>query len=219
MRFVDVYVNGSYDGVYTVCEQVEVGKNRVEIDESYDTTDTGYLIEMDMRAPSEGKENLDYFTLNHPEKAIHYAVKSPDTEDEEYTEEHTAFIKSYLEECLAALESGDFERVKEYVDVKSFADSYIINELFHCVDVGYSSFYMYKEKGGKLTSGPLWDYDLSLGNCAYNSDAINAEFLWAKNDNYWYSALLEYGEFYTLVAEKLADYAAVIRETLKSCIT
>jgi hypothetical protein len=122
------------------------------------------------------------------------------------------------DEFAAALESGDFERVKEYVDVKSFADSYIINELFHCVDVGYSSFYMYKEKGGKLTSGPLWDYYLSLGNCAYNSDAINAEFLWAKNDNYWYNALLEYGEFYTLVAEKLADYAAVIRKTLKSCI-
>ncbi len=218
MQFVDVYVNGFYDGVYLICEQVEAGKNRVEIDESYDTADTGYLIEMDGRAPDEGVEGRDYFSIGEGDDLRHYAIKSPDTEDEEFTEEHVAFIKDYFEQCMAALDSGDYEQVQALIDVDSFADSYILNELFHCVDVGFSSFYMYKDVDGKLCSGPLWDYDLSVGNCAYNDQAADVNSLWARNDNIWYAKLFAYDRFTELVTEKLHTYIPVIEQTIEDCI-
>lgn len=46
-RSVEVYVNGSYQGVYLLCEAVNVAKSRIAITE--DTTkieDDGYLVEM-----------------------------------------------------------------------------------------------------------------------------------------------------------------------------
>ena len=41
---------------------------------------------------------------------------------------------------------------------------YIVNEIVKNVDVGWSSFYSFKNAGGKLNFGPPWDFDLALGN-------------------------------------------------------
>ena len=43
---VDLFVNGEYMGVYSIGEQIEVAKSRVDIDEDYDDPDTGYLLEV-----------------------------------------------------------------------------------------------------------------------------------------------------------------------------
>ena len=55
----------------------------------------------------------------------------------------------------------------KYIDVNSFMDLYIINELSRNIDGYRLSTYMYKDRddnGGKLSMGPLWDYNLAFGN-------------------------------------------------------
>ncbi len=217
MQFADVYVNGQYDGVYIICEQVEVGKNRVDIDEDYTTPETGYLIEMDERASQEGVENHDWFMAGAGDDAFEYAIKSPDPEEENFTDAHVFYIKEYFDRCLAALNGDDFEAVRALLDVESFVDGYILDELMHCVDVGFSSFYMYKDKDGKLTRGPLWDYDLSLGNCSYHENAVKIEHLWAKSENIWYNKLLAFDEFFAMVTDRLAALEDTILEVVASC--
>ncbi len=215
-EFVEVFVNNEYDGVYLVCEQIEVSKNRVDIDENYDSPDTGYLIEMDARAPQEGVENIDYFTVNSKGTVRNYAIKSPDPEDEDFTAEHVAYIKDYIERCMTALDGDDFNEVMELIDVYSFADGYILDEIMHCVDVDFSSFYMYKDKGGKLERGPIWDYDLSTGNCSYSDNAVDPEFLYASYQ-IWYGKLLEHDEFVEIVTNRLKELEGTISEVTEEC--
>ena len=212
-RFAEIYVNGRYDGVYLICEQVESGKYRVDIDENYESADTGYLIEMDARAPQEGTENVDYFKVDNKE----YAIKSPDTEDEDFSASHVAYIKDYVQQCITALNGDDFYEVTNLIDVHSFADGYIIDELLHCVDIGFSSFYMYKDKDGKLCRGPIWDYDLSTGNCSYNDNVIDVAYLWAKETNPWYNKLLKFEEFTEIVANRLVELEDSIKSTITGC--
>jgi hypothetical protein len=56
------------------------------------------------------------------------------------------------------------------MDMPSFVNYFLINELTRNVDGFRLSTYFYKDKdskGGKLTMGPTWDYNLSFGNADY----------------------------------------------------
>ena len=206
MQFVEFYVNNEYLGVYLVCEQIEVHPNRINIDSS-DEIDTGYLIELDSRRDGKG------FYLNDE----YYVIKSPDTDDGLFTDEHTTFIKGYLEACLEALANDDYKRIEELIDTRSFAQAYIVFELFKCVDVGYASFYMHKDTGGKLRCGPVWDFDRSLGITGHNKDAEDYASLWAKNENAWFNMLLSHSEFTSLVVNEIENNYQQIQDKLDSC--
>lgn len=206
MQFVDLYLNGEYRGVYLVCEQVEVHPSRIDITET-GKVDTGYLIELD------GREDGVGFYVNNE----FYAIKSPDTDGRLYTEAHGEFIKSYLEQCFEAISSDDYEKIESLMDTESFAQAYIVFELFNCVDVGFASFYMYKDAGGKLQCGPVWDFDRSLGVTGHQHGAEDFATLWAKEQNTWFKGLLEHDEFVKLVSDQLIEYEKEIDETLEKC--
>lgn len=212
-QLVEVYLNGEYRGVYLLCEQVEVNENRVEISEVEDQNivDTGYLVEMD--GWGDGICVVVPDSLNSNRK---YSIKSPDIVGISVT--HRAFIEDYLKSSLSAINGADYEAVKELVDVESFAQAYIIFELFKNPDVDYSSFYMYKDAGGKLKCGPVWDFDMCLGNVSHKgSDVQKYNYLWARNKNPWFKGLLEHEEFRLLVGQQLRDNKLTIQQTLDEC--
>ena len=160
--WIDVYVNGTYNGVYLLCEHVRVGDGRVDIDSDSGVEDTGYLIEYDAYAT--GEEGVDYFKIEGVRWP--FTVKSPDPEeyeDEGLTKEEymlqVKYIQSYIQNVYNAALSHDFETFESLVDVDSFVDMYLIHELFKNRDTGWSSFFMYKKPGGKLFAGPVWDFD------------------------------------------------------------
>ena len=207
VEFVELYMNGEYLGVYLLCEQVEVHENRVNVTESWDSYDTGYLVELDAR-----KDGV-YFELD----GKYYVVKDPDTDDIMYQEEYTNFIKSYMEQCLNALNGDDYSRVEELMDTKTFAQAYLVFEIFNCVDVGYASFFMHKDAGGKLCCGPVWDFDRSLGIVGNQHLAEPYDTLWAKDSNPWFNKLLAHEEFLALVVEQFASHWDTIFERLEAC--
>lgn len=154
-RSVEVYVNGSYQGVYMLCEAVNVAKSRIAITE--DPTlieDNGYLIELTRYA----EENV--FTVDCGQ----YEVKSDVSEDPDVAQKQIAYISEYTENALHALKKGKQSEVEQYIDIPSLVDNYIANELCKNVDAGWDSYYISKDAGGKLTFNPMWDYDLALGN-------------------------------------------------------
>ena len=154
-RSVEVYVNGSYQGVYLLCEAVNVAKSRIAITE--DTTkieDDGYLVEMSRYA----EENV--FTVD----CCQYEVKSDVSGDPEIAAKQIAYISNYTEQALHALKSGSQSETEKYIDIPSLVDNYLANELCKNVDAGWDSYYFSKDAGGKLTFHPMWDYDLALGN-------------------------------------------------------
>lgn len=211
---VHLTLNGDYQGVYLVCEQQEVGSTRIDIQDGLDDVDTGYLLELDARAVDEGVEGIDYFTFyGQP-----YGIKSPDVEDDDWNSNFIDYISGYIADCYSAILGNDYELIEQLIDTESFAKCYIVHELMHCVDVGYSSFYMYKDAGGKLICGSVWDFDISSGNCDYEDDVNDWSVMYAKNANRWYKKLFAHEEFEELVSEILYDNKTVIQNTIDEVV-
>ena len=159
-KFVDVYLNGVLQGNYILCEAVEAGSTRVDID----TDNNEFLLERDVR----DDEGTVYFTS--PVFGIRFGINEP----EEPTAEQLQWLMDFLTKAENALKSKNMTEVEKYFDIDSIIDFYIIMEYFKQVDVsvGSTRFYI---KGGKIYGGPVWDFDLTMGNClssyytAYNN--------------------------------------------------
>ena len=93
----------------------------------------------------------------------------------------------------------------KYIDVDSFIDYYLINEISKNVDAKeYSSIYLNVMPGGKIKMGPIWDFDLAFGNNDY-SDCEYPEGFWIKG-NAWYARLFQDPAFVTKVKNRFAYY-------------
>ncbi len=227
-RFVEVYMNGEYAGVYLLCDQIETGKGRVDVSEEFtDDGDTGYLVELDARADQEATWDVDKFILSN-DSGHYYRLRTPDVDDPNYDPDiYLSYIKKYMEDSMYAINDlKDWEKIQEYIDVESFAEAYIVYELMANLDCHAFSFYMYKEKGGKLYCGPVWDFDISSGNNNYGygqeegsiTDAVPDldmqvyEELWVAKQNRWFRRLLRIQEFEALVTERLEKYENIINK-------
>lgn len=185
-RYVEVYLNETgdknisfekhYIGVYLLVEKIERGINRVDIDKNEGeykdvsfiiardkikygdtvlTTDWG-LLEEDIIIDEYG--NVRYKTVI----SVLYPGKSKLTKDYEND------IKEYINKFEYNLKSSNFNSSKngyrDYIDVDSFVNFAMINEIFKNIDGGDVSTFFYKGIGEKMKAGPIWDFDLTLGN-------------------------------------------------------
>ncbi|MCC8165157.1 MAG: CotH kinase family protein, partial [Planctomycetes bacterium] len=73
---------------------------------------------------------------------------------------------SRLERALYSEEKDRFLRYRDQIDMTSFADYFIINELFGNYDAQWNSFFMHKDLLQPLRLGPVWDFDQAIGNNA-----------------------------------------------------
>lgn len=208
---VEVYLNGEYRGVYLLCERVEINEHRVEANEDETALDTGYLIEMDGWSDTVQVKVPDQ--LNGSRK---YTIKAPGSDV--ITSEQKAFIEQYLKDSIAAINGTDYSAVEALLDTKSFAQAYIVFELFKNPDTNYSSLYFYKDTGGKLVCGPVWDFDMSIGNVNHKGNGVfeSTETLWSKDQCPWFNALLKHEEFRALVGAELASNSQAICDRLIS---
>jgi len=196
VRFVDVYINGVYQGNYLLTDQVEVSSNRVDVEEKSTDIDTGYLIEYDMRIYDEGLDTTEenYFLVG----GVPFVIKSPDIEDDHYSHDQYVFIRNYVQEVYDTLVAK--EDYSDLIDEASFIDWFIVSEIFKNVDSGYSSVYFHKEKGGLLKMGPLWDFDLSSGNYGHLQEDLRGPEGWYTpriDKNVFFYHLMQYESFRT----------------------
>ncbi len=168
-QMVHFYLNGKFQGTYLLCEQNQVNKGRVQVNEpedGYTGTDVGYFLELDgyYEPPTfnmnyEGATVTDVNGVTRTFRPVGYSIKS-----DVFSKEQEAFIAKYLRGVFKivyqACERGnyltfdknynvvpsDFTSAKQAVsavaDVRSMADMYILYELMCDYDVGESSFYM-----------------------------------------------------------------------------
>lgn len=181
--FVDVVMNGTYLGNYLLAEQVRVGKTRVDIDDieesKTDDTDTltgGYLINKDENAV---KESNTFST----QRAL-YEIVSPGLEY--MTKGRKEYISDYVQRTEDAVYSEDFhnsqgERYSELMDSDSFIDYFILQFFSDNFDSFRNSTYFYKERGGKLYWGPVWDFDNSMRGVSDDDSCLTASHRYMGN--------------------------------------
>lgn len=152
---IELYLNGEYQGVYLLCEDVNISKDRIAIAEEPDEVENnGYLVKMS-RYLEDNKFDVD---------TASYVVKSDLSQTESIKEQQISYISNYIQESYNALKNRDQKDAEKYINLDSLVDIYIGNEIVKNVDVGWDSFYMYKDANGKLCFGPMWDFDLAMGN-------------------------------------------------------
>ncbi len=202
-NFVEVMINGDYKGVYLLCEQVEVQEHRIPVKADPLDPTPGYLVELD-RYANEDADAL-YGTTYFSAGGQYYSIKS------DATKEQLQWIAADLAKIDQAIRSGDRATIEALIDLNSCVDMYLIHEFLLNIDVGWSSFYLYKTDGEeKLIFAPVWDFDLAMGNDRrlFSGDPyglyVGAQ-LGFTQENQWFTSLCRQTWFNDLVKARFRE--------------
>ncbi len=187
-RWVDLYLNGEYAGLYLLCERNEVHPQRVSL-----TEEGSFLVskEWEWRMAEKGQP----FVMTEDKTAlrIHYS----NLDDVALT----AALQSVENAILApdGIDPVTGKHWQDLIDLDSWAKKYLVEEVFGNVDGLTLSQFFYRDGDGKVFAGPVWDYDMALGNTiAYPAQVPN--LLFANREDVhgsrWYPALYSNPEFY-----------------------
>ena len=239
-KFMEVNINDDYKGVYSLFEKIKVDKHRVNISKTLSEkgNETGYILKIDKPTGEAVNSYNDYndqmsflsnydpygnYKNNKTDSKIYFVYHYPKPED--ISIEQKDFIRSLINEFEDVLISDNFNDryngYRRYIDIDSFVDFFILNELSNNVDAYRLSTFIHKDISGKLTMGPIWDYNLAFGNANYcNGDAID-KWMFKFNDYcqgdlwmvpFWWQRLME-DDFFK---EKIVDRWFSLRENTLS---
>lgn len=188
-KYVELYFNGTYQGLYLLTEQIKENKNRVNItemganDNSGDAVTGGYLLEYDTNY-DEDKRFYSSYTR------IPVNLKYPDAAD--ITSQQWTYIQSYINDVDKAVYNlnygtGTSTAIFNLLDRQSMIDFWIVFEVMANHEVLHpKSIYFHKDRGGKLIAGPVWDFDYETLVQHTATQWINYNLSWAYNEFPWY---------------------------------
>ena len=212
-RLVEVVLNGSYEGVYLLVERVQRDAARVDVSK-LDPADTlgdgltgGYILRVDRSSDGDGwassSDSLVYFQYQYPS-------------ERKLSRRQREYIRLYVDGFERAMSSSGFADpdtgYSRWIDVGSFVDYLLLEELVKNVDGYRLSGFLHKQKdskGGKLRAGPVWDLDLSAGMPDYYNGWKSAGWVYewdarASNDGaaipFWWKKLAKESGFRSTLA-------------------
>ncbi len=204
-KFVEVFLNDKRDktiqakhyvGVYLLLEKIKRGKHRVDIKSLKPNQNNppeitgGYIIKIDKI------DHYDtYFYTQRGTQLTHVYPKG-----REITQAQKTWIRNYMNRLESVLAGPNYkDPVKgyaKYIDVDAFVDHFIINELFKNTDGFRFSAYMYIDRDGKLEAGPVWDFNLSMGNTIFHNSWVTYDWLIYTNPvPFWWQRLVSDEKF------------------------
>jgi hypothetical protein len=203
--YCELVINGDYKGIYILMEKIKRDKDRVDIakldsdDLAGDSLTGGYIIKVDKYTGTGGVDWLSDFP-NISGGSLYIQYHYP--EATALQPQQLNYIEEYVDSFEYALNGLNFADTSigyaKYIDINSFIDFYIINEISKNIDGYRLSTYMHKDKqskGGKLTMGPFWDFNLAFGNADYCNGGITSG--WevnggcGGNNPFWFERLLD----------------------------
>lgn len=203
-HYADLYLNGKLMGTYLISEPADNGRSGIEYD---DTDDSELMFEWETEKTESGQTYYITDVLN-----VRFVVNDPEGLDTT-TVKYNNWVNT-LRTFETALQNTTDDTALSYIDVDSFVDTYIVNELFKTVDFGYSSvkFYTKKNADGNpiIYAGCLWDFDLSSGNSSVAECRTTEEFR-GQNVNKWFGLLMSNDTFKNKVIAKYKEMQPTIQ--------
>ncbi|MFN5183801.1 MAG: CotH kinase family protein, partial [Bacteroidota bacterium] len=179
-KFVELIVDGDYRGVYGFTEKIKRDNYRVNISKltsneiSGDDLTGGYIFKLDhymlpydtgwysSYASNITSDSSNYFIYYYPKPGSMPQVQKD-------------YLKNFVDHFEYVLASSWYANQDsgyiKYIDLNSFIDYFLVNEMSRNTDAYRLSTYFFKDKdskGGKINCGPVWDYDLGWDNCVFS---------------------------------------------------
>lgn len=174
-RFVELFLNtgtgqlrkSHYRGIYLLVERIKIAPGRLEIESlepyqnSYPEITGGYIFKIDrLNSGEEGfmTQRNSHFVYYRPNE---FSISEPQKE----------YLTAYIDSLETALFGANFAHPDKgyaaWLDVPSFIDMHLITELTKEIDGFRLSTFFFKDRLGKISAGPMWDFNFSLGNAEY----------------------------------------------------
>jgi len=207
-QLVDVVINGTYKGIYLLCEKIKRDNNRIDIAKLQATeialpdVSGGYIVKIDYWDNTNSWQ-LNNSPIGYPGLDIHMVYYYPKPAD--LMPQQISYIQTYIDDFETALYgtnfSDPFVGYRKYIDVPSFIDYFLISELTRNQDGYKKSRFFYKDKDqldgtySKLKAGPVWDFDWAAKDMN-NGQEDGSGFMYGDVDQDvdapgWYIRLLE----------------------------
>lgn len=232
-QLCEVLIDGSYKGIYWIGEKIKRDNNRVSINTlnpneiTGDDLTGGYILQQNYWSPSTSFQS-NYSPIDHPNFDVHFVYEYPKPAD--IVPQQKTYIASFVDSLETALYSDEFADpiigYRKYLDVNSFIDYFLVNEVSRNNDGFKKSVFFHKNKnslGGKMKAGPVWDFDWAWKNiqsCEIFQN--NGGIGWAHHindcftDNYscgWYIRLLQDTIFANELRCKYDYYRSTVLDT------
>lgn len=196
-RFVDVVLNGVMQGNYYLCEQIKVDENRVNITEitpediAGEAVTGGYLLELDTYYDELFKFRTALFDLP-------VQFKDP---DENIPDAQFEYVRNYFNNIENIIQGKTSGNIFDQIDIDSFVDWFLVNNIALNYEAKHpKSFYMNKDRNGKMKAGPVWDFD--YGTFVPSNDGLII------TSAVWYNSLLGNKTFISRLKERWSAYKA-----------
>ncbi len=198
LRFVEVYFNGDYIGIYQLVEPTRRGSNRVNVpkvadDASLGDLTGGYIF----RREGPGRKSatamppvMDWVSPTTAPGVYKtqniYSYHYPP--EDGITPAQRTYLHDYVARFEQMMQGPDFASPETgypaKLDVQSWIDYALVNELSHNIDSYWKSLFFVKDsdaRGGRLAVSPLWDYNMGYGNADYRegwkTDLLNIKMM------------------------------------------
>jgi hypothetical protein len=166
-RYCEVIINNDYGGIYLLMEKIKIDKNRVNL-RQLETLDKyapevtgGYIVKADKTTGSDpvswGMASYNGWTeylIDRP------SPKALSISQENYITDQFRNFETIMKQKNNSIQNG----YPSIIDIPSFVDFMLINEIAANVDGYQFSTYFHKDRLGKLRAGPIWDFNLTYGN-------------------------------------------------------
>lgn len=238
-EFINLYVNGDFQGIYFLCEKIEIAAEKINITDMEDLMEEKapglamrefpYTVEKEMSEQIIVVEKgymvndvisditggylleLEYLQERYDEESSGFisdfgqnvVIKSP----KYATVNQVAYIKDYYQQFEEAVRRSNEEKTDEFlefVDLESFVNKYLVEEVSKNMDANFSSQYIYKDSDlidGRFYAGPVWDYDRAYDNKVSDVNK-GAKRFWANGSQfgtYFWGELYENPFFFEAV--------------------
>jgi hypothetical protein len=224
-KFIELIINEEYRGVYLLMEKIKQGKNRVPISDLYPTENAGdsltggYLLKIDKTSVSPSASWKSNYTSGiTATQKCEFQIEYP-----KYgiiTQQQFNYIRDYINSWEQKLMTENMNdpnaSFRSLMDMPSFVNFFILNEVTRNVDGYRLSTYLYKDKeskGGKIKMGPAWDFNIAFGNADYLNGWMTNGFVYkamendgGKNDYwqvpFWWNKLIQDASFRKALATR-----------------
>ena len=175
---------GDYAGVYSFCEKIKRGADRVDVEKlTADITSApeisgGYMLKIDRLDPGDSGVSAGGRTLGwvYPK-------------EERVIPEQETWIRNYINTMASSLSGNNYD---QYIDAAAWADHHFLNVLTKNADALRLSTYMFKGRNDLFEFGPIWDFDRSMDS---TDSRDNSPTGWAGGTDYfnypWWKSLFE----------------------------